>query len=139
MTEQYKHQGEGYAPFLIREGWQVAQLNYAPSLSVEKIDRLDIHYHTDEAFLLMAGEAVLVSAKIADQGIQYDMQKMEAGIIYNIPKEVWHTISLKPGAQVLIIEKDNTHLGDYEFYFFNTAEQQDFANLMKACYRNGEV
>lgn len=30
MIEVYYHEKEGYNPFFIREGWQIAQLNYQP-------------------------------------------------------------------------------------------------------------
>ncbi|BDD04022.1 hypothetical protein [Aureibacter tunicatorum] len=126
ITEKYKHEGEGYSPFLIRPGWQVAQLNYEESLEIENINRLDVHFETDEAFLLMEGNALLVSAQIEEDRIAYDMQVMETGIIYNIPKNVWHTISLKENAKVLIIENDNTHKDDFEFYYFKKEQQREF-------------
>ncbi|MBB6461927.1 cupin domain-containing protein [Flammeovirga kamogawensis] len=126
ITETYQHKETGYNPFLIREGWQVAQLNYAEESRPENIKRLDIHYLTDEAFMLIDGSALLVAAEIVDNTITYDMTHMEPGIIYNIPKNVWHTIALKEEAKVLIIEKDKTHLGDFEFYDFNNEQYKQF-------------
>ncbi|NME67493.1 hypothetical protein [Flammeovirga aprica] len=135
ITERYTHEGDGYNPFLIREGWQVAQLNYEEESKPENIKRLDIHYQTDEAFLLIQGKAILVSAQIHEDKISYDMEEMKEGVTYNIPKNVWHTIALKEGAKVLIIEKDNTHLGDFEFYDFNEEQEIQFLNEVNKIWK----
>ncbi|MBD0400984.1 hypothetical protein [Flammeovirga sp. EKP202] len=128
ITERYTHESEGYNPFLIQEGWQVAQLNYSEGAKPENIKKLDIHYQTDEAFLLITGKAILVAASIENDSIHYDMEEMKEGVTYNIPKNVWHTIALQERAKVLIIEKDNTHLGDFEFYDFNASQETQFLN-----------
>ena len=39
MIETYFHSGEGYNPFLVREGWQVAQLNYLPGHGFDEIEQ----------------------------------------------------------------------------------------------------
>ena len=43
MIERYYHEAEGYNPFLIREGWQVAQLNYLPGHGLD--DMVDVEVH----------------------------------------------------------------------------------------------
>ena len=48
MIETYQIKENGYHPFLIREGWQVAQLNYMPEQHIDNITRLDVHHLTDE-------------------------------------------------------------------------------------------
>ena len=40
MIESYFHKGEGYNPFLIREGWQVAQLNHVSGHGLDDIERM---------------------------------------------------------------------------------------------------
>ena len=47
LIELYQYENEGYNPSLISEVWQVAFLNYAEAESLERIDKLDIHYKTD--------------------------------------------------------------------------------------------
>jgi len=132
IIEKYEHHTEGYHPFLIGPKWQVAQLNYSPDEALESKQKLDVHRLTDEAFLLIEGHAVLVGAKINRDIIKYDLKIMKPGIVYNIPKNVWHNIVLSPGAKVLIIEDANTHLqlpyGDYEFYYFSETQQIKFRN-----------
>lgn len=116
LIEKYQHTDNGYNPFLIRGGWQVAVLNYAPAESAEAIDKLDIHHKTDEAFMLIDGDVVLIAAAVSDSGIEYDMVKMEKGIVYNIPKNVWHKIAMREGSGVYIVENADTHVSDFEFY-----------------------
>ena len=41
--EQYGHSDPGYKPILIREGWQIGHLNFAPELRAEAIDRVERH------------------------------------------------------------------------------------------------
>lgn len=124
MIEKYQHTGNGYNPFLIRGGWQVAVLNYDSAETAEAIDKLDIHHETDEAFMLIEGDAVLIAASISGTGIEYDMVKMKKGIVYNIPKDVWHKIALKEGCGVYIVENADTHLGDFEFYPLSDEQRQ---------------
>lgn len=115
LIETYSHEGNGYNPFLISDGWQVAVLNYAPEETAEAIEKLDIHHCTDEAFMLVNGDVVLISASVTDSDIKYDMVKMKPGVVYNIPVNVWHKIAMKPGSSVYIVEKSDTHIGDFEF------------------------
>jgi len=127
LIEKYHHEGEGYNPFLIREGWQVAQLNYMPGQGIDDIQKIDIHFETDEAFVLVAGKAVLIAAEKEGDNVSFEMISMKQGVVYNIPKDVWHNIAMLADAQVIIVEKDNTHLGDYDFYYLNE-EQQEMLN-----------
>ena len=52
MIESYFHKGEGYNPFLIREGWQVAQLNHVSGHGLDDIERIEVHKSTEEVFIL---------------------------------------------------------------------------------------
>ena len=55
MIETYNYEGKGYHPFLIREGWQVAQLNYVEKHGLDDIDQIEVHNQSDEAFILFKG------------------------------------------------------------------------------------
>lgn len=113
MIEEYFHQKHGYNPFIIRDGWQVAQLNYLPGYGFEEIDRIEVHNKTDEVFVLVKGRAVLIAANVSNEGdIKWDLRNMVVGVTYNIPAGMWHNIAMDKDAQLVIIEKDNTHLQD---------------------------
>ncbi|GAF05461.1 hypothetical protein [Saccharicrinis fermentans] len=129
LIESYQHKGDGYNPFLIRPGWQVAQLNHAAEEELEAISCLDVHYKTDEVFILIEGEAVLIAASVSNNCIEYDLQVMKQGITYNIPRNVWHKIAMQKGSKVIIVENDYTHLplpdGDYGFYYLSEDRKAD--------------
>ncbi len=113
MIEEYFHPMHGYNPFIIRDGWQVAQLNYLPGYGFEEIDRIEAHNKTDEVFVLVKGRAVLIAANVCNEGnIKWDLRNMAIGVTYNIPAGMWHNIAMDKEAQLVIVEKDNTHLQD---------------------------
>ena len=130
LIELYQYENEGYDPSLISEGWQVAFLNYAEAESLERIDKLDIHYKTDEVFILLAGKAVLIAADIKGDEIKYDLIDMQPGIIYSIPKNTWHKIAMYQGSKVCIVERDNTHVSDFEFYNLSVDKQLELQNAV---------
>jgi len=136
LIEEYKHDKEGYNPYLIGYKWQVAQLNYEPNQAPDAIKKVDVHHNTDETFLLMAGQAVLIAAEIIEGKIQFEVINMKPRILYNIPKGSWHNIALSTDAEVLITEDANTHLGDYEFYHFNNIEKEELAQLIKSVWNS---
>jgi len=123
LIEEYTHTGIGYNPFLIRNNWQVAQLNYMSGQGFEDIVKIDVHLNTDEVFILLKGQVVLIAAEKNEDQLSFRMVKMKEGVTYNIPKMTWHNIAMSDDAQVIIIEDANTHLGDFEYYYLN-AEQK---------------
>ena len=124
----FEHKDSGFNPFLITPKWQMAQLNFCSDQALENISRLDIHHQTDEAFFLINGEVVLVESEIVDANIVFYLELMKHSIIYNIRKNTWHNIIMKPGSQVLIIENSNTHLGDFEFYDLSEIQKDELVN-----------
>jgi mannose-6-phosphate isomerase-like protein (cupin superfamily) len=122
MIEKYRTKLSGYHPFLIRDGWQVAQLNYIKEQNIENICRLDIHHETDEVFVLLGGEVVLITAQLEENEVYFKTELMVSNVVYNIPRNVWHNIAMKEGSEVLIIENSNTHLDDFEYYYLNETQ-----------------
>jgi len=110
--ETFFHTGEGFRPLLIRDGWQVSQLNDREDLHADTIRQVERHEATDEVFVLVKGEAALVTGAERAGALVLETVRMEPGATYNIPRGVWHTIMTAPGMQVMIVEKDNTHVSD---------------------------
>lgn len=113
--ETYTTKEEGYHPFLIREGWQVAQLNYIEDQHIKNIDKIEVHRNTDEVFVLLKGNSILITVGLINGEPTFKADVMKPHIIYNIPKNVWHNIAMEKGSEVLIIENPNTHLNDVEY------------------------
>lgn len=135
LIEEYYHSKEGYNPYLIGPKWQVAQLNFEPGLAPNAIKKVDIHHKTDETFLLMAGQAVLIAAEIENNKIEFEVTNIKPKVLYNIPKGCWHNIAMSEDAEVLITEDANTHLGDYEFHYLNEEEQKELSKLIRSVWK----
>lgn len=139
LIEEYTYNKEGYNPSLISEGWQVAFLNYTATESLDSIDKLDIHLKTDEAFILLSGQAALIAAKITERDITYDIVDMKQYVIYNIPVNTWHKIAMYPGSKVCIIEKHLTHLSDFKFYHLSTEQKEVLKKEVNRCIKNSKI
>ena len=135
LIEEYRHSREGYNPYLIGPKWQVAQLNFQPDLAPDAIKKVDVHHNTDETFLLMAGQAVLIAAELQQNRIVFELINMKPKVLYNIPKGCWHNITLSRDAEVLITEDANTHLADYEFHYLKEEDQKELYKLIKSVWK----
>ena len=122
LIEKLDFTGGGYKPVQITDKWQIAYLNSSPELVLDSIRKFDIHHNTDEAFVLLTGRAVLMAADINGDQLKVELVEMDQGVNYNIPKNVWHNIALLENTRVLIIENENTHLGDYEFFHLSEVQ-----------------
>lgn len=133
LIEEYTHEADGYRPFLIRDNWQVAQLNYENNQGFGDIEKIDIHFQTDEVFILLEGQVVLIVAEKEGDRLSLRTVKMEKGVTYNIPKNTWHNIAMSQDAKVIIVEDANTHLGDYEFYYMGSEQKSELYRKIHAC------
>ena len=134
LIEQYQISDNGYHPFLIRDGWQVAQLNYIPEQEIGNIEKLDIHHLTDEVFILLKGNAVLIGAEINGNDVDFKVELMLPHITYNIPVNTWHNIAMSQDCEIIIVEKSNTHEGDFEFFPLSKEKKQEMEALVRAAF-----
>lgn len=125
MIEKYTYGGSGYYPYFHYGEWQVAQLNYIDKQGFNDIEKIDIHFDTDEIFILLQGDAVLISAEKDGDQISFFCEKMKSGVVYNIPRMTWHNIGMSKDAQVVIVENAGTHLSDFDFYYLNAEQKRD--------------
>lgn len=130
LIETYFHHGTGYNPFFIQEHWQVAQLNFMDEQGLYAIQKMDMHVQTDEVFILTKGTAVLIAGELQQNKFTFELIKMKAGTTYNIRANLWHNIAMDTDAQVIIVEKSNTHLGDFIFRSLSIEEQEDLNNAI---------
>jgi mannose-6-phosphate isomerase-like protein (cupin superfamily) len=107
----YEYRGEGYCPLLLTPNWQAAILNWDPFCERKYLRKIERHNHTDETFVLLRGRAVIFSRREGEAMSAYDMK---TGIIYNVPKRVWHGLVADKEASFLIVEDLNTHIHDSE-------------------------
>lgn len=125
LIETYLHEGEGYNPFFIKDDWQVAQLNYVKEQDPVNISKIDMHLLTDEIFILLKGNAVLIGAVERDGVLIFECKKMLEGITYNIPVNTWHNVAIEKEASMIIVEKSNTHLGDVVYRKLSWKQEEE--------------
>jgi len=117
--EIYKWEGEGYKPLLFSQGWQVALLNWEPLFDRANLDEIERHNESDEAFILLKGQAVLFTRI---EGGELKVVKMEFNKIYNVPCGVWHNLVATRDVTFLIVENRDTHMNDTEIRAISRAE-----------------
>ena len=136
MIELFTIKEKGYHPFLVREGWQLAQLNYTDEQHIDSITILDVHLKTDEIFVPIAGNSILIAAKIELGEPIFEIEFLQHNKIYNIPQDVWHNIAMEPGGEVLIAEKANTHISDFEFFPLSRRKQKELKMMVTQLFNS---
>jgi mannose-6-phosphate isomerase-like protein (cupin superfamily) len=115
MLEQIEIDGRGFQPLKDYESWRIAQLSYDPSVNdLDSLCSLGCHYETEEAFVLLQGEAVMVTAGTGKKLRSFEAVKLVPGRIYVVPQGQWHAAVLKPGTRLLIVENRDTGLENSE-------------------------
>ena len=108
MLEIITYVGEGYKPLVDYGEWRVAFLRYIDELRPEQITEMERHTQTDEVFVLIKGQAVLLVGGLGADVEGIHPQILEFGKIYNVKRNVWHAILLSRDASVLIVENRDT-------------------------------
>lgn len=110
-----QYRGEGFRPLIDFGEWRVAILRWEPSMQPEKIELMERHTQTDEVFVLLEGQATIILGGKQGSVEGVYPQTMENGKLYNVKCNVWHTVVLSRDASILIVEQQNTGLGNSEF------------------------
>ena len=110
--EIYEHNGRGYDATMHFESWRVALANFGDNFDRERYSYVERHLETDEVFVLLSGNAVLVS------GADRAEMPMEMGKIYNVKRGAWHALLMEEDAKVLIVENHNTSRENTEYLYF---------------------
>lgn len=97
-----------YMPLVDYEGWRVAVLASCANTTPEKIQTMQKHDYTDEVFVLVRGNAILITAGNGHKPEGITLHKMEPYKTYNIKKGFWHNHVLDEDGIVLIVENSNT-------------------------------
>jgi ureidoglycolate hydrolase len=115
LLEIRDYHGEGYQPLIDYGEWRVAILRFLEGLQPERIDSMERHTGTDEVFVLLSGQGVLILGGNGAQVDCIDSQVMEPGKIYNVKCNAWHTILLSRDASVLLVENRDTGKHNSEY------------------------
>ena len=91
------------------DGWRIGLISCAERFTKEGMTYLERHNMTNEVFMLLKGEAILLL-----DANKHPMQ-MEKGKAYNVKKGQWHNIILEKDAIVAVVENKNTSKENTEY------------------------
>lgn len=126
--EIYRWEKEGYNPLILSDNWQVALLNWEPLFNRENLDEIERHNETDEVFVLLSGWSILF---VRPEGESLEAVDMEPGVLYNVPKGIWHNLVASRDAAFLIVENRDTHLNDTEIRPIEAGELEMLDGFLK--------
>lgn len=127
--EIQEYHGEGYKPLIHYGEWRVAILRYIDELQPDQIHRMERHCQTDEVFVLLQGYATLLIGGNGSEVEGIFPQAMEANKLYNVKRNIWHSILLSRDASVLIVENHDTGEGNSQYYPLSTDIRQQIIDL----------
>lgn len=102
----------GYHPLVAFGAWRVAVANPCDKWVEGNVAFMERHMKTDEVFVLLKGNAALYI------GEEREKVAMEIGKVYNVKLGTWHNLCMEEGAQVLIVENDDTCKENSEYCDF---------------------
>ena len=105
----YDYKNDNYMTVMRYGAWRIAYLNNGDKFFEKNFQRIERHLQTDEAFILLEGEATLII------GEELNRIKMEPHKVYNVPKGVWHHIFTGEGTRVVIVENEDTGADNSEY------------------------
>ena len=126
--DEYEYRGDGYMRQVNGAKWTLAALNYAERFDEKNIVDLERHNLTDETFVLLEGEATLLTCAAAGRtakrsetaegcenvsgapraAVAVERVPMVPLRYYNVRAGIWHNIIVKPGTRCLVAENANT-------------------------------
>jgi hypothetical protein len=125
MLDILGYTGEGYKPLVDYGEWRVAFLRYIDDLQPDHINEMERHTETDEVFVLIHGQGILLVGGVENHVDEIYPNVMEFGKLYNVKRNAWHCILLSRDASVLLVENRNTSRLNSE-YTRLTEEQREF-------------
>ena len=97
-VETFDYSGEGIQNVYQNDEWLIAIKNWREANDITKISRLEIHFKTDEQFVLLAGSGALIYAQQLDETSEIHAVKLEPGKVFNVPQGLWfNNVQYLPG------------------------------------------
>ena len=102
------YDGAGIGGTVEGREYTILLLNYLPRLSPDKIADMQRHLETDESFILLQGKAVLFAAAGEEVPGELEHYVLQPGVIYTVPRNIWHTQCMTQDAKILLVENSGT-------------------------------
>lgn len=115
FLEIKEHSGEGLDWGVISGNWKVGIKNYKPGNAFENLKDVERHLKTDEVFVLLEGECILIYGDDREFIEQtYKTVQMEKNKMYKMKKSVWHNMVTFPDTKMILIENEDTSMENSE-------------------------
>jgi hypothetical protein len=106
------------------KSWRVATLCYTDDLFPPELSRMERHMQTDEVFVLLKGEVILMLGGNGPAIGQVETIPMEPLKSYDVRQAAWHGVIVSRDAVILLVENVDTGNSNSE-YFDLTAENKE--------------
>lgn len=103
----YAYEGEGIEEVYNNGEWLISIKNWREANTPAKIYRLEIHHTTDQQFMLIEGEAALLSCDGFGPEDEIQVTKLERGKVYNVPLGLWFNNLLSKDCKLMYVENSN--------------------------------
>lgn len=107
-VESFDYSGDGIQTVYQNNEWLIAIKNWREANDISNISRLEIHFKTDEQFVLLAGSGVLIYTPQLDETSEIYAIKLEPGKVFNVPQGLWFNNVLSEDAKLIYIERADT-------------------------------
>lgn len=85
--------------------WRIAVHAYEEAVNgITAFTEWGVHEDSQEAFILLEGEAWLVLSEVGEDPKDYQLHRLEKESVFVVQKKEYHSIILVPDSQVLIME-----------------------------------
>jgi hypothetical protein len=132
LLEIRQYNGEGYQPLIDFGAWRVAILRWLEGLLPERQEYMECHTQTEEVFVLLEGQAVIILGGNAEKVDGVYPQVMEKRKLYNVKQDTWHTVLLSRDASVLIVENNDTGKDNTEYCTLTPEQKREIMGLGKS-------
>ena len=123
-VESFSFEGAGIQNVYQNEKWLIAIKNWREANDVENITRLEVHFKTDEQFLLLAGRGVLIFTEDLDEESEIQAVSLEIGKVFNVPRGLWFNNVLSRDAKLVYVEDSDTKLAPDNSIYRDLTEAQ---------------
>ena len=108
----------GFQPALIKDQWQVGQLNHSPFYDLNHFDGLIAHQKSARSLSLLKGKAILLTTNKLE-GTEFEIMLLQRGTSYDIPRNKPHRIVMTKGTEIFVVEQSNQHLVEPKYHPLN--------------------
>lgn len=117
--------GVGFNVLKDYNSWRIANLGYDNnSNSITGIEKLGRHLETIEVFVLIEGEASMITAGYENNPADLTIERLQPGKLYIVQEKQWHGALLEPNSTLLIIENQNTDVTNTDNYFLTNDDKE---------------